>query len=90
MEAAIRSLGETLTGSAVARKLEGLGALTKGDKSAGRGETGNNLGVNMETKAGLDALRQLTVRSVARVQAALGQCVAKKDLASIWAVLRNS
>eukprot|EP00966_Prymnesium_polylepis_P148176 3423023-Prymnesium_polylepis.1 len=52
--------GESLTGSAVARKLEGLGALTKGDKSAGRGETGNNLGVNMETKAGLDALKQLT------------------------------
>ena len=41
--------GESLTGSAVARKLEGLGALTKGDKTAGRGETGG-LGTNLETQ----------------------------------------
>jgi len=47
--------GEALTGSAVARKLEGLGALTKGDKMAGRGETGG-LGTNLETKAGGQAL----------------------------------
>ena len=51
--------GEALVGSAVARKLEGLGALTKGDKTAGRGETGNNLGTNLETKVGLDALTKL-------------------------------
>lgn len=50
--------GESLTGSAVARKLEGLGALTKGDKTAGRGETGG-LGANLETRTGLDALRRL-------------------------------
>ena len=49
--------GESLTGSAVARKLEGLGALTKGDRSAGKGETGG-LGVNLETSVGLDALKR--------------------------------
>ena len=53
------SAGESLTGSAVARKLEGLGALTKGDRSAGRGETGG-LGANLEGKAGQDALAGLT------------------------------
>lgn len=50
--------GEALVGSAVAKKLEGLGALTKGDKSAGRGETGG-LGTNFETKNGVDALTRL-------------------------------
>lgn len=49
------SAGEALTGSAVARKLEGLGALTKGDKMAGQGETGG-LGVNLETRSGQRAL----------------------------------
>jgi len=52
------SAGEALVGSAVARKLEGLGALTKGDKHAGRGETGF-MGTNLETKVGLDALTRL-------------------------------
>lgn len=54
--------GESLTGSAVARKLEGLGALTKGDKTAGRGETAGSLGTNLETSVGLDALKQLRYR----------------------------
>ena len=53
------SAGERLTSSAVARKLEGLGALTKGDRSAGQGETGG-VGANLEGKAGQDALRQVT------------------------------
>ena len=53
------SAGEKLTSSAVARKLEGLGALTKGDRSAGQGETGG-VGANLEGKAGQDALRQVT------------------------------
>ena len=50
--------GESLTGSAVARKLEGLGALTKGDKSAGKGETGG-LGTNLENRSGQTALDAL-------------------------------
>ena len=54
--------GESQTGSAVARKLEGLGALTKGDKTAGRGETAGSLGTNLETGVGLDALKQLRYR----------------------------
>jgi hypothetical protein len=54
--------GESLTGSAVARKLEGLGALTKGDKTAGRGETAGSLGTNLETSVGLEALKQLRYR----------------------------
>ena len=53
------SAGEKLTSSAVAHKLEGLGALTKGDRSAGQGETGG-VGANLEGKAGQDALRQVT------------------------------
>ncbi len=52
------SAGERLTASAVAQKLEGLGALTKGDRSAGRGETGG-VGRNLETKSGADALTAL-------------------------------
>jgi len=42
----------------VARKLEGLGALTKGDKSAGRGDTGG-LGTNLENRSGQTALDSL-------------------------------
>ena len=52
------SAGESLTASAVARRLEGMGALTKGDRSAGRGETGE-LGRNLETATGVEAVRAL-------------------------------
>lgn len=53
------SASEAQTGSAAARKLEGLGALTKGDKMAGQGET-RVLGVYLETKSGQSAMTDFT------------------------------